>query len=143
VTLDVKFRVWITHRCGVRYNRVKKSCMHTLGRTFSQAVAAIRGNPVFFPQPYPQAAHSASGVSAQPVHRPVHTTTRRLAQHAKDCRRRSIEQARELVAAGTELAAVARSRRRDKWSPLVRRASTGLVGTGLKAGAGRRGERRR
>src|SRR5258708_25178650 len=125
--------MWITHRREARSRRVKKSCIHTLGRTFSQAAAAIRGNLLLFPQPYPQAAHSAAGVSAQPVHRPVHTATRRLARHAEDCRRRSIEQAWELVAADVELAAVARSRRRDKWRPLVRGAPTGLVGTGLLA----------
>jgi len=66
--------------------------MHSLGGTFTQARAAAGHFPEPFPQSCPQAAHSARGVSAQPVHRPVHTTTRRLARHAEDCRRRSIEQ---------------------------------------------------
>ena len=92
VTLDVKFLVWITYGSRDSSSTVKKSCMHSLGRTFAQARAAASDCQEPFPQSCPQAAHSAGGVSAQPVHRPVHTMTRRFARHAEDCRRRSIEQ---------------------------------------------------
>ena len=92
VTLDVKFLVWITYGSRDSSSTVKKSCMHSLGRTFTQARGAAGDYRGPFPQWRPQAAHSDRGVSAQPVHRPVHTMTRRLARHAEDCRRRSIEQ---------------------------------------------------
>ncbi len=92
VTLDVKFLVWITYGPRDSSSTVKKSCMHSLGGTFTQARAAASDYPEPFPQSRPQAAHSDRGVSAQAVHRPVHTMTRRLARHAEDCRRRSIEQ---------------------------------------------------
>jgi hypothetical protein len=94
VTLDVKFRVWITYGSRTLSSMVKKSCMHSLGRTFAQARASARDYPEPFPQPRPRAAHSTRGVSAQAVHRPVHTMTRRRARQPEDCRRRSIEQSR-------------------------------------------------
>jgi hypothetical protein len=107
LTLDVKSAVWIT--CGSLWRSPtgKKSSMHSLSGTFSEADATLNGDPQPFPQSCQQAAHSACGVSAQPVHSPVHTMVRRLARHAEDCRNRSIEQTLGRVTAVARLAAVA------------------------------------
>jgi transposase len=90
VTLDVKSRVWITGCGHRRYPRPKNSSVHSLGTTLSQAGSNWRTNPEVYPQWRPQTAHRTRGVSAHPVHRPVHTMVRRFARHAEDCRRRSI-----------------------------------------------------
>jgi len=107
LTLDVKSLVWIT--CGSLWRSPtgKKSSMHSLSRTLSEADATVPGDSEPFPQSRQQAAHSACGVSAQPVHSPVHTMVRRLARHAEDCRNRSIEQSVGRVTAVARLAAVA------------------------------------
>src|SRR6202042_301878 len=107
VTLDVKFPVWITYGPRARSPTVNKSCMHSPCRTFSQAAGHVGGYSELYPQSRPQAAHSACGVSAQPVHRAVHTSARRQSRLAEDCRRRSIEQTCNLASAVAGLAAVA------------------------------------
>ena len=57
VTLDVKFLVWITYGPHALSPSAKKSCMHRLGRTFSQAVATASEYPEPFPQsPSPDCA---------------------------------------------------------------------------------------
>src|ERR1700722_10031455 len=118
VTLDVKFLVWITYGPRARSPTPNKSCMHSPCRTFSQAAGHVGGYSELYPQSCPQAAHSAGGVSAQPVHRAVHTSTRRQSRLAEDCRRRSIEQTWNLGSAVAGLAAVAGAdwrARRSHW----------------------------
>jgi hypothetical protein len=93
MTLDVKVPVWITRRSGAPCPRPKKSCVHSRCMMFSQFTAMLQMVARCYPQACPQPAHSASGVSAHAVHRPVHSMSGRFNRVAEDCPKRSIEQA--------------------------------------------------
>jgi len=105
VTLDVKFPVWITYDLGVHSPECRKSSMHTLRETFPQVTGTGPGSRNPHPQRDPQAAHNASGVSTQTVHRPVHSMDGRLSRVAADCPRRSIEQGPEFPVGIARMAA--------------------------------------
>jgi hypothetical protein len=91
VTFDVKFLMWITSRhCGP-CRCASFFLTHKQWMASAQAEGVPEPITEPFPQACPHAAHSTVGVSAQAVHRPVHSTTGRRNPVPRDCPSHPVE----------------------------------------------------
>src|SRR5580700_1591840 len=97
--------MWITSGHRVLPGDTRVFLSHRGWRVFAQASGVTSEPFPSYPQGHPHAAHNNCGVSAQCVHRPVHTASGCRARPAGDCRSRSIERVPDSGAGGFAVAA--------------------------------------